>query len=264
MKAFLFACFTGLLFSCNSSSEKETTDIQNSDTISTTTKTDALPASADINIEPVKVSLSGIPAYLKFKGKAEEAWQWKDKLGDNLLIISFIAPFNDKNKDEEGQTAELHAFHYVKKGGDYALLWKMSDAEKVCPFDLTADFANGSTTITDLDKDGIAETKVQYSLACRSDVSPAYMKLIMHEDTVKYSLRGNMWLLYGPEFKYEITEKNVNLEKLPKPKDESEEILRSFGRYETEKDFSGAPAEFLLFARNEWLKYSKEKMSEQE
>lgn len=134
--------------------------------------------------------------------------------------------------------------------------------KKYCPVDVTCNFIPGSTAVTDLDKDGIAETKVQYSVACRGDVSPATMKMIMYENGVKYTLRGNMWLAYSPDFKYTVTEKDVNMESSPKLKEESDEMLRSFGRYETEKEFAAAPPEFLPYARREWLKYNKEKMGE--
>ena len=176
-----------------------------------------------------------------------------------------MAPYADKGKNEyedEGQTAELHAFQYVKKEGDYKSIWVLNDSVKSCPFDITCDFIKGSTTITDLDKDGFAETKVQYSIACRSDVSPATMKLVMVENGVSYTLRGSMWLRYSPDVKFTVTEKDVNLEASPKLKDEMEELLRTFGRYENEKAFAGAPSQFLPFARSEWLKYVKEKIGQ--
>jgi hypothetical protein len=95
-------------------------------------------------------------------------------------------------------------------------------------------------------------------LACRSDVSPAYMKLIMHEDTMKYSLRGPMWINAGADDKFTVTENDMNLEKLPVKTDEYEQILQSFGRYESEKEFATAPAVFLQHARKQWMKYVKE------
>jgi len=265
MKIFLLACLAAFLFSCNSSdkSKKQDAAIQNKDSALHNPGTQ--PDQASVDIKPVQITAAKLPSTLKFKGKVQEAWQWKDKLGDNILITSFVEPYDDKNKNEYGEeakTAELYAFHYVKKDGDYTLLWKISDAVKACDFDITCEFMKGGTTVTDLDKNGVAETKIQYAVACRSDVSPSYMKLIMHEDTVKYTLRGNMWLSYSPEFKYEVTEQNVDLEKSPKLKNEMEELLRTFGRYETEKEFAGAPAAFLPYARNEWLKYSKEKIGE--
>jgi hypothetical protein len=220
---------------------------------------------AAIAVEPVKIPVSAIPQSLTVKGKAQEAWKWNDNLGENYLITSYIAPYDDKKKNqygEEGQTAELSAVHYAKKGDQYVQVWVMNDAEKACPFDITCEFIPGSTTVTDLDKNGIAEIKVQYTIACRSDVSPATMKLLMHENGVPYTLRGNRWLPYSPEFKFTVTEKNVNLDDYPPLKDEGEEMLRSFGRYENEKDFAAAAPVFLTFARNEWLKFVMEKMGD--
>jgi len=149
-------------------------------------------------------------------------------------------------------------FHFVKKDTGYNLVWKISDGERDCPFDITVEFIKGSTKISDLDKDGIAETTVQYKLACRSDVSPAQMKLIMHEDTVKFALRGTMWLKSSEEDKFTVTEQNVNLDTWQDYKGTDDEWEKLFGRYKTEKEFTKAPASFLNFARRQWLRHVKE------
>ena len=260
MKVFIFIFFAIFLYSCNSSSKKDPNKAMDDTARMETPRESTTPATT---MELIKATAADIPASIKVKGKVQEVWKWNDNLGENILITSLIAPHDEKSADgNEAQSAEIFAFHYAKKGGDYVQVWMMNDAEKSCPVDITCDFIPGSTTVTDLDKDGIAETKVQYSVACRGDVSPATMKLIMYENGVKYALRGNMWLPYSPEFKYTVTEKDVNLESLPKLKDESDEMLRSFGRYESEKEFAAAPPEFLTYARSEWLKYVKEKMGE--
>ncbi|MBN8672939.1 MAG: hypothetical protein J0L56_02330 [Chitinophagales bacterium] len=254
MRLFL-PCFLLLLAACNSSG-----DNKEKDTV-TNNSPEAITNKLATAIVPVELRADQIPASLKFRGKLNEAWQWKDKLGDNILITSFVAAFDDKQKSdygEEGQTAELHAFHFIKKDTAYRILWKITDAEKACPFDITTEFMKGSIMITDLDSNGIAETTIQYKLACRSDVSPAYMKLIMHEDTMKYSLRGPMWIKAGADDKFTVTENDMNLEKLPKKTDEYEQILQSFGRYESEKEFATAPVAFLQHARKQWMKYVKE------
>jgi hypothetical protein len=253
----LFAAF---ILSCNSSSKKDPDLAMDDTTRIANPPVNTTPA---VSITPVKVSAAEIPLSIKVKGNVKEVWKWSDNLGENILITSFVAPHYDKNEDgEEGQSAEIHAFHYAKKDGDYVQVWMMNDGEKSCPVDVTCDFISGSTSVTDLDKDGIAEAKVQYSIACRGDVSPATMKLIMYENGVKYALRGSMWLPYSPELKYTVTEKDVNMESSPKLKDENDEMLRPFGRYENEREFAAAPPEFLPYARSEWLKYNKEKMGD--
>jgi hypothetical protein len=209
-----------------------------------------------------KITGSQILPAINFKGKVIEAWKWNDKLGENLLIASVVDKYKNKasfpESGDDVYSAELHAFHFVKKDSVYKLLWKISDAEKNCPFDLTVSFIEGTTKITDLDNDGIAETSLQYKLACRSDASPAFMKLIMHEDSVKFALRGSMWLDTGEQNKYRVTEKSVNLETWKEYTGTEDEWEKLFGRYQTEKEFSQAPPSFLTFARRQWLLHAKE------
>lgn len=252
MRTFLFAFLAWMVISCNSSADK--TNVAKNDSTGKISTTSGI-----IDIKPVKLTEGQIPPQLKFRGKVEEAWQWIDKLGDNILITSFVEPYRPNKLNEDEKTAELHVFHFLKKDTAYKLLWKIADGEQKCPFDITLGFIDA--VITDLDKNGIAETTVQYESVCRSDVSPSRMKIVMHEDTMKYALRGVRWL-YGAvaPAKFEVTEKDVNLEKLPKVKDEWEGYIRSFGRYESEKEFSKAPPEFLTYARSQWLKHAVESL----
>jgi hypothetical protein len=218
-----------------------------------------LPAGSQSAFSAKELTMQQIPKSIKFKGSLFECWTWKDKLGENIFIMSYFQPEINTNREEDGHTEELHAFHFVKKDSVYKLLWKISDSEKDCDFDLTLEFLDGAALITDLDKDGIAETTIQYKLSCRSDVSPANMKLIMHEDSVKYALRGLMWVKSGEDSKFTVTEKDVNLETLKGYKRTGDEWEKTTGRYQTEKEFAKAPPEFLIFARRQWMKYVKEK-----
>ena len=68
--------------------------------------------------------------------------------------------------------------------------WTLTDFERDCRFDLYAGFLPDGLTITDLDGDGLAESTLLYTLSCRSDVSPARLKLILHEGKAKYAIRG--------------------------------------------------------------------------
>jgi hypothetical protein len=216
-----------------------------------------------IEISTTKISKADIPPGISFKGDFVEGYRWNDNLGENIFFISWVAPYDHKDKfGDDAQSAELYAAQYVmkEKGGVYEMLWEDKDAEKDCGFDITCASIDSSTTITDLDKNGTAETKWQYALACRSDVSPSFMKLVLHEGSNSWSLQGMRWLASDPAMVYDITEQNADLEKLPPEKDEYKKILQSFGRYETERSFATAPPSFLSFARKEWLKYSKEKI----
>jgi hypothetical protein len=218
------------------------------------------PALFSQTISPAKIKAIDVPKTMQFKGKLVEAWKWKDQLGENMLILSATDITWNANEDE--QTIQLFAYQYCKKDTGYKLVWKLNDLVEKCPVDIAAEFIKGSTSITDLNKNGIAETTLVYKLACRGDVSPADMKLIMHEDSVKYALRGSMWSPYATEdpgkAKLSITEKDVNLETFPGYKGTQEEYFKTYGRYKTEKEFAKAPASFLNYARRQWLRFAKE------
>jgi hypothetical protein len=261
MRPILLAALTVFLFGCGDATNKKDPNQAMDDTARMRNP----PVKPVMDIEPQKLGAADVPPETKFKGKLQEAWKWTDEAGDNILVISSVAPYDDKGKNEygeEGQTAEAYAIHYAKKMGNFRAVATEKITERSCPFDITCAFIPGSTTITDLDKDGIAEIKLQYLQACRSDVSPATMKLVIYEDGTKYGLTGSSWIPYSPEFKFSVTEKDANLASLPPVKDETEKMLREFGRYQHEKEFEKAPPEFITYARKEWLKHVMEKMGE--
>lgn len=216
---------------------------------------------AQLSISSKKIAAPQLPKSLNFNGKLVEAWKWKDKMGENFLLLTKVADYPVKSSEynEDARSSDIYAYQYVKTDTGYRLVWKLTDYIKECPFDITLNFFRGSVSITDLDADSVAETTIVYKLSCRSDVSPDYMKMIMREGTSKYSLRG--WMCdpgNGQQKQACVEEDSLNLEKLPKPTEEWEQMLLSFGRYETEKEFSNAPPSFLPFARRQWLKYVKE------
>ena len=215
-----------------------------------------------IDVKASMIAPNQVPRALKFRGETYEAWRWTDKLGENILVLSTVNPYadNDPSDPEPAQTAELHSFLFVKKDTAYTLRRKLSDVERQCRFDLSTGFIKQSTTVTDLDKDGIAETTVMYKLACRSDVSPAKLKLVMQEDSAKYVLKGLTWLQVNPKDSFKVTEQNVNLETMPKRDDEYDSLIQSMGRYENENDFKSAPPSFLTHARQQWLKFVRENL----
>ncbi len=261
MKYILLLALLYLIISCNSSADNKIPVNKagdNSRLVATTSDTTAIAVTPPARLTPEQV-----PVSIKFRGNLQEAWQWNDRLGENILITSLVPPYPDKEKneygeEEEGESSELYAFHFIKRDNSYKVLWQITDAEKACPFDLTVSFLKDGVVISDLDGDGIAETCIQYKKACRSDVSPAYMKVIMHEDTLQYTLRGLMWVFDGGNGKFNVTEADVNLEKQPKLKEEAAQMYQLYGRYQTEKEFANAPAVFLSHARSQWLKFAKE------
>lgn len=135
-----------------------------------------------------------LPGEIRYQGKIVMGARWMDSNGENILLLTQTGKFPSKGKcDSEGIScfdAEVYAYNYVRKDGDVYLLWKMTDYERGCSFDLYAGFVKDALFITDLDSNGVAESLLLYKVSCRSDVSPAVLKLIIHEGATKYAIRG--------------------------------------------------------------------------
>jgi len=217
-------------------------------------------------IKAKELTASQIPAGIKYRGQLAFCRQWTDVLGENYLIGSIGNPVltqsakNNPVVSEDAYSQFIFATHFIKTDTGYRLLWKMEDGVKNCSFDMTTAFLKGSTSVTDLDNNGTAETTVVYGLSCRSDVSPSDMKLIMHEGTKKYALRGLMAFPASEEEQKKLPLiKEFNLEKVKLPAKDSEGYWWAMeGRYVNEKDFAGAPPAFLTQARALWRRYFDE------
>jgi hypothetical protein len=203
------------------------------------------------------IEIKDFTGKIKLKGQLQESWTWKDKLGENILVLFQVPEYVTKSADEDLSSMELSAFQFLKTDTGYRQVWKLTDYVRGCMFDVLCEFFKGSVSITDLNKNNIAETTILYKLSCKSDVSPDNMKLIMHEDSLKYALRGLMCDPGNGKNQENCANGELNLAKLPKQKDEWEQMLQTFGRYETEKEFEKASPEFLPFVRRQWLKYVK-------
>ena len=254
MKFILFIASAFVLFSCNNDATKD------SKPDGTTEK---VVSSADF-MKPQKISMQELPEEITVFGTFNEAWKWVDSMGENVFLLSHEVK-NDSPGDEfsdEPESGFVHTAHYLKKDDKYRSIRTSTDDEKACSFDLLCDFIPSCTTITDLDNNGYAEIKYQFTKACRSDVSPASMTLVLRENGKNHILMGTRWVAYADDMAFNITEENASLEGTRKLADEMAELERTMGKYNSEYQFSNAPPAFLAFARKEWIKYAEEKMGD--
>jgi len=191
---------------------------------------------SNASVEMLNFDKSDLPSEIKYTGNIVTGKRWTDRNGENILILTKTGfretrarkpVLNDYEKD-----CELYGYHYVNSGGAFSLLWKINDFVKECPLDLTLDFIPGSLSITDLNDNGIAESTFLYKMACRGDVSPSDLKLIMHENETKYALRGNMLVKV--------------------------EGFSGGGSYKVDKAFDSAPDGFLDYAKTLWKEFKLE------
>lgn len=148
--------------------------------------------SGQADIQVTEVHTDDLPSDIQYEGSVSNAWSWTDDLGDHLLLttetgIHLSPKFDHEN---EGLDAEIFAYHFIITDDNTTQTWKIYDYIRDCPVDIEATFISNTTKITDLNEDGVAEIWLMYKTACRGDVSPSDMKLIMYEGTNKYAMRG--------------------------------------------------------------------------
>lgn len=255
--------------------------------LDTDTTNDAHPVLPE-RITPQEVTAAEIPVLQRLPGKLDEAWRWTDANGENLLVVfrsgqKQDVPLDPRARNDEVEMQEvsdqgdtvaitgyreyqiqLTARQYVRSvGGEYKELWRLQDKGQHCPFDLALALLPRSTAITDLDHDGLTETTLLYTKSCRSDVAPDEMKLILHEGTAKYALRGYNVVQYDsvPASQRQPAEPCC-LDKLSKRQlQKAYRTTTHGGHYFSEADFKAVPV-FLRFARQHWQQFSVAKPSE--
>ncbi len=181
------------------------------------------------------LAMNNLPTEIVFEGKIISSSTWKDKEGEHIAFTTETGEYISKkfkhDEHNEGRDAELFGYHYLKKekADNFTLRWKVYDYECDCPLDLVVSFIKNTFQITDLDKDGIAETWMMYKITCVSDVSPIPMKIIMYEGDSKFLLKGHN--------KVHVSEKDS-----------------MGGEYTFDKNFKNGPDVFLNFAKELWKK----------
>lgn len=193
-------------------------------------KTDSLTAA--------RIDSAQVPKALKYKGNFKDGFRWKDKTGEYIILTSETGVyFNEKFQHEnDGSDAEIFAHCYSLENNQQ--IWKVNDFIKDCMVDIDAAFKKNTLSVTDLDKNGTAEVWMMYELACKGDVSPSDLKVIMYEGNQKFAMRGESKIQTG-------------MENHGKPVFEG-------GTYTFDKAFKEGPKVFREYAEKLWKKNMEE------
>jgi len=190
-------------------------------------------------IEDLSYDVSDIPANIKYDGSIVAGAKWKDNNGSNVLIITETKDRKKGGQEFQSWSKELYGYQFITGSDGPKQVWKISDFIKDCEADPTLSYIKNSLSITDINNNGIAESTFLYKLACRSDVSPAGLKLLMHEEDKKYAIRGTTKIVI-----------------------KGEGANTYGGETNVDKSFYDAPEGFLNYAKDEWSKYRVEKFGE--
>jgi hypothetical protein len=133
-----------------------------------------------------------IPSSVRLRGEVERAVGWTDENGENLAVFSRTET-SRSGRAGTIASAYLDVQHVVLTStARPKILRSVRERVDRCDADLLLSFQDAALAVTDLDHDGIGELTFAYALACRTDMTPAALKLLMFENGDKYILRGTM------------------------------------------------------------------------
>lgn len=176
------------------------------------------------------LTVKSIPKNIQYKGKFLKAVRWADKAGDHIVITTETGETNSSTGEADARDAAIYAYHYTANNDGWKQTWQLYDYVKECPVDIEAKFIDQTFAITDLDKDGHAETWLMYKTSCLCDVSPADLKVIMYESDKKHAMRGRSKIKLTPN-QYEG------------------------GEYRYDDAFANAPDVFMKYATQLWKQH---------
>jgi len=180
-----------------------------------------------------------IPGDIGYQGEIVEAYRYFDKTGENIVILAesdvLESPENEYGDVEYYKN--IYAYRFLKKGDDWEEVWRVYEYSDLCFNHPAAEFIKGSFTLTDLNKDGVAETWIIYIKSCKGDVSPDPMFLIMNDNLQStYTMSGFTKVVMS---------------------DGEEGFVEVGGEYELGDKFlhRNTPPTFVNFAKNLWEKH---------
>jgi hypothetical protein len=142
-------------------------------------------------IKTITLSKEAIPKSMHYTGHIINAVRYIDSEGEHIIISTETGNVDVKEEGNSYLKADLYAYNYLINGNQQTLSWQMHDFTIVCPVDTKAKYIPNTFAVTDLNKDGKAEVWLMYITGCRGDVSSGSMKIIMHEGSKKYAIRGS-------------------------------------------------------------------------
>lgn len=169
---------------------------------------------------------------------------WKDKLGQNRLILSQSNKTARKTNLQCSSldncfNTKISVKHFLEQKSDLHLVRKIYDFARDCSSSPGIAFIDNSLTITDLDLDGIAEISFIYRISCNQVKYQNVTKFLMLENSKKYAIRS----------------KNFNTNQFAKRIDHLPNTIST--EYKIDRAFNSAPISFLEFAKLQWIKYVK-------
>ncbi|MDM5182041.1 hypothetical protein PO883_33240 [Massilia sp. DJPM01] len=129
---------------------------------------------------------------IPLRGTLVKAARIVDRAGEHLLVVTSRSGPSTAPTATPGalERFALFAALYTHKDKAWAQTWIIQDHVDCPGLDSSADFFPEYITVTDLDKNGMAEVTVPYKMSCGGGVDANELKVILRQGEQKLALRG--------------------------------------------------------------------------
>ncbi|MGL5858356.1 MAG: M949_RS01915 family surface polysaccharide biosynthesis protein [Angustibacter sp.] len=128
------------------------------------------------------------------RGDPYAAWEWNDSSGRGVLLATRQVDQESAGVPLNGVLRVYQATGLGAGGGRVSTVLEATNSSPAQPAPCTLDgglgFVDGSTTITDVDRDGVAEVTIGWWNSCAGDIAPAQVHLLTLEGDQRYELTG--------------------------------------------------------------------------
>ena len=142
-----------------------------------------------------------IPGDAGYIGDLSEAYRYMDKTGENIVILTETEVTT--TEDEDGNIVSykaIYAYRFLKKNNKWEEAWRVLHYEDECINYPVAEFVKEAFAITDLDKNGVAETWLVFISSCHGDISPDKLFIRMDDGEAVYKMTGERRLKFSDDY----------------------------------------------------------------
>lgn len=123
-------------------------------------------------------------------GTLVDARQVQDVMGRHVLVLTrTVGPSREQSGAREGRI-DLRATYYDEQPSGWQEAWTIKDFVDCPDLDMMGRFLLKGLSVTDLDRNGVAEVTVPYMTFCGGGVDPGVLKIILRQGATKFALRG--------------------------------------------------------------------------
>lgn len=132
---------------------------------------------------------------IAFSGKLDAALQVVDRDGAHVLLLTSVRGASHEGASD-GRVERIDLLvRYFRRGGNgqqgpWMEEWTIKDGVDCPGLDADAAFFTDAVSVTDVNRDGVAEVSVPYKMFCGGGIDAETIKIIMRQGREKYALRG--------------------------------------------------------------------------